>query len=296
MHWQSIVRHAAVLVLLTVPLALKADPLVGMWVKEHPAQQPPEEFLLFGPDGQFAQAVLPANRPKLDPARLAEAEERHESGIARMTREELLARFEHVQAAHGTYTVSGNVVSRKHLADLDPNLEGTEEIQEFRIDGGALILSAKGSAPGRKGDARFVHLPPLMTKPHPLIGTWVRFFLMRDSTVQQPPATPEWVFFSPDGYYLNMEIHEGRPKMDKPVSQMSKEELLKRFGAAGVTYGTYTVTGNVSNRKHVIGISPDDSSFEQVRGFRFEGDVVNFRGPNANGTEMSAYFERPKSK
>ena len=293
MRSQLVVRYFALSAILSAAvLAQKPNPLAGMWVRERAAQQPPEEFILFGVDGQFAQAVLPANRPQLDEARRAEAEERHQSLLGRMTKEELVARYTGVEASHGAYAVSENVISQKHAANIDPNLEGSEQVREFRLDGNTLVLAPKGSGSGRQ--VRLQRLPPLMNKPHPLLGTWVRFFLIRDSTIQQPPATPEWVFLGPDGYFLNMEIREGRPKLDKPLSQMTKEELLRRFNGVGVTYGTYTVQGNISNRKHLIGIDPGAVGFEQVRGFRFEGDVVNFRGPNANGTEMSAYFERPK--
>ncbi len=293
MRSQSVVRCLALsAVLSAVGLAQNANPLAGMWLREHAPQQPPEEFILFGVDGQFAQAVLPGNRPQLDQARRAEAEERHQSLLGRMTKEELVARFQGVEASHGAYTVSGNVISQKHDADLDPNLEGTEQASEFRLEGKTLILTPKGSGSGRQ--VRLERPPRLMEKPHPLLGTWIRFFLIRDSTIQQPPATPEWVFFGPDGYFLNMEIRDGRPRVDKPLSQMTKEELLRRFNGVAVTYGAYSVQGNISSRKHLISMDPGAGGFEQVRGFRFEGDVVNFRGANANGTEMSAYFERPK--
>ena len=126
MHSQLVVRYLALSAILTAAvLAQKPHPLAGMWVREHAAPQPPEEFILFGVDGQFAQAVLPANRPKLDEARRAEAEERHQSLLGRMTKEELVARFNGVEASHGAYTVSGNVISQKDLADIDPNLEGS---------------------------------------------------------------------------------------------------------------------------------------------------------------------------
>jgi hypothetical protein len=47
-----------------------------------------------------------------------------------------------------------------------------------------------------------------------------------------------------------MKIPAGRSKLDKPLNQMTKEELLRRFELVGSAYGACTIQGNVLSRKH----------------------------------------------
>jgi hypothetical protein len=47
--------------------------------------------------------------------------------------------------------VSGNTLTRRIISHTNPNLEGTEFVQEFRIEGDLLILTT----PGSKAEARF---------------------------------------------------------------------------------------------------------------------------------------------
>ena len=197
-------------------------------------------------------------------------------------------------ASHGPYAVTGNVLSRKHFADLDPNSEGIDVVRQFRIEGETLML--QGSNPdGSKIEARFHKLPVLDSKPNVLVGTWERVWLIRDGVLQQPPSVPEFVVFAPDGYFMQMEIPPpGRPKVQKPVMKLTQEEVATRFAHVAVASGTYTIAASIVTRKHLRTDNPASEGYEQVRGFRFESELLRMRGPNSNATEADAWFRRVK--
>ena len=258
------------------------NPLVGTWertsfTRDGTPLQPPEssEIIIFGADGHFMQSVLPVGR----------------NPQSKMTQAE---RFEHVGASHGPYTVSGNVLSRKHFVDLDPNSEGIDVVRQFHIEGETLIL--QGSNPdGSKIEARLHKLPVLDNKPNVLVGTWERVWLIRDGVLQQPPSVPEFVVFAPDGYFMQMEIPPpGRPKLQKPLMKMTPEEVATRFAHVGLASGTYTIAASIGTRKHIRTDNPSSEGYEQVRGFRFENELLRMRGPNSNATEADAWFRRVK--
>jgi len=128
-------------------LAQNQNPLVGAWERvsakndEGVDVQPPvpAAFVIFSADGYFSQTVIPTGRNKL------------KKPFEDMTKDELLHRFRLLFAWFGTYTVSGNTLTRRIITHTDPNLEGIEFVQELRIDGDLLILTR----PGSKAEARF---------------------------------------------------------------------------------------------------------------------------------------------
>jgi hypothetical protein len=67
-----------------------------------------------------------------------------------MTKDELLHQFQNLFAWRGTYMVSGNTLTRRIISHTNPNLEGTELVQEFRLEGDLLIWTR----PGSKAEAR----------------------------------------------------------------------------------------------------------------------------------------------
>jgi hypothetical protein len=124
--------------------------LVGAWERvamtdaRGVAAKPEPAFLLFSADGHFAQTVTPSGRPKSD------------KPLQDMTREELLARFQGLQARFGAYTVAGDRLTRRNIAHVNPGAEGSQETQVFRIDHDLLILTTEGE----KGEVRFKRLEP----------------------------------------------------------------------------------------------------------------------------------------
>lgn len=125
------------------------NPLVGTWerfsttdAQGKPAQpQPPAAFLVFTGNGYFSQSAIPTGRPKIN------------KPLKDMTKEELLARFANVLARRGTYKIDGNKLTRRDIAHTDPNQEGMDAIQTFRIEADVVILG--NTDPANKTENRF---------------------------------------------------------------------------------------------------------------------------------------------
>src|SRR5262245_6905641 len=128
-------------------LAQHQNPFVGAWERvsakndEGIDVQPPEPvaFVIFSADGYFSQTVIPTGRNKL------------KKPLEDMTKAELLHRFQLLFACFGTFTVFAKTLTRRIISHTNPNIEGTELVQEFRIEGDLLILTR----PGSKAEARF---------------------------------------------------------------------------------------------------------------------------------------------
>jgi hypothetical protein len=140
---------AAFITFNSISIAQTPNPLVGAWerislvnAEGKPVQPPaPAAFVVFTADGFFSQTAIPTGRPKIA------------KPIDQLTKEELAARFNSLEARRGTYTVAGNLLVRKNITHVDPNQEGREARQNFRIEKGILILS--NADPKLKNEARF---------------------------------------------------------------------------------------------------------------------------------------------
>jgi Lipocalin-like domain len=144
----SAIPLAAVTV--AVPTVARAQsPVVGAWervslvnAEGKPTQPPaPPAFLIFSADGFFSQSAVPTGRPKIA------------KPLDQMTKEELLARFTRLETRRGTYTISGNRLTRRNVTHGDPTQEGSEQTQLYRVEGDTLILSSND--PKLKNEARF---------------------------------------------------------------------------------------------------------------------------------------------
>jgi hypothetical protein len=112
------------------------NPLVGSWERfavtdagGRVRQAAPPAFVVFTPDGFFSETEMQRGRPLVD------------EPLEAMTTEELLARFASLVAARGTYTVSGNTVTRTYVAHSNPEWEGEVDVRVFRIAGDTLIIT-----------------------------------------------------------------------------------------------------------------------------------------------------------
>jgi hypothetical protein len=78
-----------------------------------------------------------------------------------------------------------------------------------------------------------------------------------------------------DGYYSLTNASEGRRKIDKPVAQMTREELLDRFRSLQVQDGTYEMTGpNRILLKRRISQFPENHGTEQVMEWSIDASGV----------------------
>ncbi len=138
-------------------------------------------------------------------------------------------------------------------------------------------LSAGNAAPNQKA----------------FVGTWERFSIKDDEgKASEGPTVRSFLLFSADGHYSQTTIPAGREKLNKPLQEMTKEELLNRFVGVRAVYGTYTVTGNKLTRKNITLTNPNDEGKDFIQMFRFEGDVLILT--SATGTKSEARFRRVK--
>jgi Lipocalin-like domain len=280
MTLQFLLRFVWLSLIACAPMMAQTSSLVGTWERTLvslngvPHQEPPE-IIIFSAEGYYMQAAIPIGRPKsTSPLPLAK-------------------RYQDLAAAQGPYSVSGNMLTRKHVLDLDPNADGYDEVRQFRMEGSEMVLGGK-RRDGSTVEARFHKVPPSDTKPNPVIGVWERVWLIRDGNLQQPPSVPEYIIFGSDGYFMQTELPPGRPKVQKTLAEMTPEELTARFDHFAVAFGNYSVAENIVTRKHLRTDDPNTEGYEQVRGFRFESGFLRMRGPNANGTLADAWFRRVK--
>jgi len=132
---------------------LKSTALVGTWqrtalsVNGNKSTPPAPLIVILGEDGWFSQTQLPSGRkPAGKP-------------LEQFTVEDYLATFTGVSAARGTYSVDGNVFARKHVADVDPNLVGFENVAQFTLANDTLTLRGK-TRTGAPYEAVFSRLKP----------------------------------------------------------------------------------------------------------------------------------------
>ena len=115
----------------------------------------------------------------------------------------------------------------------------------------------------------------------PLTGAWERVSL-RDSTgtTLQPPAPAAFAIYSAHGYFSQTAIPTGRPTIDKPLTDMTREDLLARFQRVSASRGIYTISGNRLTRKGLSNINPALEGGELVQLFRIVGDTLILTSPN----------------
>jgi hypothetical protein len=129
--------------------AQKQNSLVGTWerismiIADGSVGQPPSPpaFLIFSAEGYYAQLAIPSGRSKLH------------KPLDQLTKEELLDQFRYVEGRRGKYTITGNKLARRYDASTNPNQEGSEQVQQFRIESDLLILTATSA--DSKAEARF---------------------------------------------------------------------------------------------------------------------------------------------
>jgi len=109
-----------------------------------------------------------------------------------------------------------------------------------------------------------------------LVGTWERF-AMKDSTGADVSPLPPAAFtiFSPDGWYSQITIPTGRPKVDKPLADYTKEELLARFNRTEARRGRYSAMGTTLTRTYAASLDPNAEGRDpQVQHYRIAGNVL----------------------
>lgn len=113
----------------------------------------------------------------------------------------------------------------------------------------------------------------------PFVGTWERIYIVSpEGKVTQDLAkgigVPAWLIMSDNGYFTQTTLPLGRPKLNKPLNEMTREELLAQLRGVVVRQGTYKVSGNDLTRTTVTNLNPSTEGEAETQQFRFEGDVM----------------------
>jgi hypothetical protein len=129
---------------------------------------------------------------------------------------------------------------------------------------------------------------------NPLIGTWIRFSLLRNGFTVQPPDAPLYLKMSSDGYWSMMEFHAGRPKINKPLEQQTPQELYSRFADMDGGWGNYSNDGQSNIRHHLGNIAaPGNGGAEHVREWVFERNILLLVGTGANRSPQARFRKLP---
>jgi hypothetical protein len=260
--------------------------LVGTWervslLRNALSVQPPDAplFVKFSSDGHWSMMEMP-DRPKV------------EKPLEQLTEQELLTRFDKVEGGYGTWTLKGDVLTRRHLANIAPGGEGSNQDRTCIFEGEILALIGTGA--NRSPQARFKRLPAQQMKQHNLVGTWERVSLAIDGKSAQPPLAPLVLILGEDGWFSQTQLPTGRKPVGKPLEKYTVDDYLRSFKNVGAARGTYTVEGNVFTRKHVADIDPGYIGYEDPRQFTLDGDTMTLRGTTKSGEKVEATFRRSK--
>lgn len=265
-----------------------ASRLVGTWerislLRNGLSVQPPDAplFVKFSSDGHWSMMEMPDDRPKIN------------KPLDQMTAKELLKHFDKVEGGQGTWTVKadGSVVTRRHLVNIAPGGEGSNQDRLCWFEGE--ILALVGTGANRSPQARFKRLAAQQSKPHPLVGTWERTSLSVDGKPSPQPA-PLVVILGEDGWYSQTQLPTGRTSVGKPIEQYTVDDYLKSFGGVSAARGTYTVEGTTLTRKYVATIDPNLVGRDNVGQFSLTGETMTLRGMSADGAKFESTFRRSK--
>jgi len=126
-----------------------------------------------------------------------------------------------------------------------------------------------------------------------LVGTWEEIEGRLDGDGRQTAVRANLLVFTPDGYYMTTDFPPTRPKVNKRLADMTKEELLARFADVRGQRGTYSVSGDRLTTQRLASIDPNEEVATLVRVFKIEGDTVTFTAPDPK-IKFQSRFRRVK--
>lgn len=107
-----------------------------------------QQWIVLGEDGWFHQTAVPSGRKA--PGKPME----------QYTVQDYVGAYTGLSAARGVYNIQGTTLTRKHLADTDPNLTGWDEVAQFTLGGDTLTLQGTNER-GEKVQATYNRLKAL---------------------------------------------------------------------------------------------------------------------------------------
>lgn len=122
-----------------------------------------------------------------------------------------------------------------------------------------------------------------------LVGIWKRVSAKNVDTGQENTA-PVWLIVTKTHFSVVGSTAD-RKKIDKPLDEMTKEQLRDRIRFLG-NYGTYKVEGNKMIRHRIAAINPLNEGTDLTQEFRFEGDYVTFKFKSRAGNNLETKLKR----
>ena len=125
-----------------------------------------------------------------------------------------------------------------------------------------------------------------MAQTNPLLGTWERVSALNAAGEPDTTNQPGLLMIGAEGYFIYTAIPANRPKVNKPLDQMTREELLDRFRGLSVRRGTWTMSDNRWRNIELGTENPNIDGREVVRIWRIERDELVLSSPDLkNKTE-----------
>lgn len=113
---------------------------------------------------------------------------------------------------------------------------------------------------------------------NPLVGSWERI-------KADPPDEMAFLILSSDGFFTQTILPDDRPKINRPLRDLTKEELVVRYEQLVARRGPYRVEGNRLIRIDAAHHNPNLIGRENVELWRIEGDTLilsNLQGKDTN--------------
>jgi hypothetical protein len=263
-----------------------AERLVGTWervslLRNALSVQPPDAplFLKFGADGYWSMMEMPDDRPKVW------------KPPDQMTAKEFFKIFDKVEGGQGTWTIKadGSVITRRHLVNIAPGGEGSNQDRLCWFEGD--ILALVGTGANRSPQARFKKLPAQQRISPSLVGSWERTAHAIDGKPSPQPA-PLVIILGEDGWFSQTQLPSGRKSPGKPLEQYTVDDYVKSFTGVSAARGTYTVDGNTLTRKYVASVDPKMIGVEGAAQFTLAGETMTMRGVSTGGSKFESTFRR----
>jgi hypothetical protein len=99
---------------------------------------------------------------------------------------------------------------------------------------------------------------------NPLVGVW-------EHTTREGVLT----IYTSEGVFATIGLPPGRPKVDKPLEELTDQELKARVAGIGpIEHGTYAVMGSRLTRQVVAALNPTFEGTRLAAEFRIEGETL----------------------
>lgn len=114
---------------------------------------------------------------------------------------------------------------------------------------------------------------PALAQQNALVGTW-EMVSIRNSDGRVEEHRNGLMINTADGHFSVIQVATNRPKLNKELSQMTRDELSKQLEGLNVRGGTYTISGNRVTRHYTVSLSPIRENTDDVFVYKIDGDAL----------------------